>query len=507
MSLWIVASLIFLLVTVFHTPGTEGTHAFTPAGTLDILSEVSFTVLEHPEFSQYGVRIKKSGFCDGTVSSYTGYIDVQARHLFFYFFESRSDPDKDDVIFWTNGGPCRVVNAENGTVFHPESWNSNANVFFIDQPIGTGFSYAEYGETVSSTEEAAKDIAAFVAIFFAHFSKFQGRGFHMAGESFAGRYLPVFAAAVYDQNPRLVKAGLLPINLTSVMIGMYPSAPLRSSLTSPHRKRDDGRAYFVALMVRNAVLPSITPTSPGHQYRTCVQMKAQLPRCTKWIKESCQDQFDLINCAAALEFCTTSLLNPYMATGYNQYDLSKKCGASALCYDEIEEIAKYLNQKEVQALLGVDASVSTFSSCSADVSRGFDRTLDMMRGAAPYVGALLERGVRVLVYVGTYDWICNWRGNEAWTLALEWSGKAEFAGMPLREWVVDGRRAGRTRAAGGLTFATVDAAGHMVPYDKPKESLEMVNRWIAGNPLVQEHSNSERAEGLYEIPWRALTAR
>ena len=37
--------------------------------------------------------------------SYTGYIDVEARHLFFYFFESRSDPDKDDVIFWTNGGP------------------------------------------------------------------------------------------------------------------------------------------------------------------------------------------------------------------------------------------------------------------------------------------------------------------------------------------------------------------------------------------------------------------
>ena len=38
-------------------------------------------------------------------SAYTGYIDVEARHLFFYFFESRRDPDTDDVIFWTNGGP------------------------------------------------------------------------------------------------------------------------------------------------------------------------------------------------------------------------------------------------------------------------------------------------------------------------------------------------------------------------------------------------------------------
>jgi carboxypeptidase C (cathepsin A) len=38
-------------------------------------------------------------------SGYTGYIDIGARHLFFYFFESRNDPDTDDVIFWTNGGP------------------------------------------------------------------------------------------------------------------------------------------------------------------------------------------------------------------------------------------------------------------------------------------------------------------------------------------------------------------------------------------------------------------
>ena len=37
--------------------------------------------------------------------AYTGYIDVEAKHLFFYFFESRRDPDADDVVFWINGGP------------------------------------------------------------------------------------------------------------------------------------------------------------------------------------------------------------------------------------------------------------------------------------------------------------------------------------------------------------------------------------------------------------------
>lgn len=42
------------------------------------------------------------------ISAYTGYIDIEARHIFFYFFESRSNPATDDVIFWTNGGMSMV---------------------------------------------------------------------------------------------------------------------------------------------------------------------------------------------------------------------------------------------------------------------------------------------------------------------------------------------------------------------------------------------------------------
>ena len=93
--------------------------------------------------------------------AYTGYIDVEARHLFFYFFESRRDPSTDDVVFWTNGGPggasslglftelgpCMLENATT-TRYNPYSWNEYANVFFVEQPVGVGFSYAEYGEAV-----------------------------------------------------------------------------------------------------------------------------------------------------------------------------------------------------------------------------------------------------------------------------------------------------------------------------------------------------------------------
>jgi hypothetical protein len=39
----------------------------------------------------------------------------------------------------------------------------------------------------STTQEAAEDVAAFVAIFFDHFHQFKGRAFHMAGESYGVR--------------------------------------------------------------------------------------------------------------------------------------------------------------------------------------------------------------------------------------------------------------------------------------------------------------------------------
>ncbi|KAI0058953.1 serine carboxypeptidase [Artomyces pyxidatus] len=454
---------------------------FRPLGSLSAVGASEFTTLEHPMFPRHSVRIKQSEFCDTTVKAYTGYIDIEAKHLFFYFFESRNDPDKDDVVFWTNGGPgcssslglfmelgpCRVTNATEGTKFHPESWNNNASVFFVDQPVNVGFSYAEYGESVSTSEQAALDIAAFVAIFFESFSSFKGRAFHMAGESYGGRYIPLFASAVYDQNVQLVQAGLTPINLTSAIIG--------NGLTDP------------TSMVLSYYDMTCTPASvpPVLDIGTCVRMKKALARCEKWGKAACVDQFDSMSCEAAATFCATEIEYPYFSTGLNYYDISQPCeDVSSLCYPVTKTIGEFLDRPDVRETLGVDAHVSKkFASCSDKVGQAFSLADDPLHDSIDYVAGLLERGVDVLIYVGTYDWICNWVGNERWTLAMDWSGKAEFGSQALREWKVGGAVAGKTRSAKGLTFATVDAAGHMVPYDKPKEALALINRWLAKEAL------------------------
>ncbi|KAH7909697.1 serine carboxypeptidase [Hygrophoropsis aurantiaca] len=450
--------------------------------TLSALPGSHFTTLAHPSFPAYSVRVKKSQFCDQTVNAYTGYIDIEARHLFFYFFESRNDPASDDVIFWTNGGPgasssiglfmelgpCGTL-AGNGTTYNPYSWNTNANIFFVDQPVGVGFSYAEFGETVSTTEEAAKDIAAFVAIFFEHFTAFRGRAFHMAGESYGGRYIPIFAAEVYDQNAKLVEAGLTPINLQSVMIG--------NGFTDWATTWD---SYIEMVCSPVSIFPI-------QSIAACVRMKDALPRCQKWAKKACFDVFDSIGCKMAMDFCSKELEDTFDATGKNPYDISKDCEgdiADTLCYPETKTIAHYLNRPDIRAILGTDPSVPpNISVASATVGAAFDEAQDGARVTVEYVAALLERGIRTLIYAGEYDWICNWVGNEAWTRNMKWSGQKGYVAQPLRTWSVDGHEVGKTRSANGLTFATIQGAGHMAPYDKPKESLELVRRWLAKQEL------------------------
>lgn len=79
---------------------------------LHALSVNQHTSFGHPSFPAHTLRIKQTeDFCDPTVKAYSGYIDVDygAKHLFFYFFESRRDPDKDDVLMWINGGRDDII--------------------------------------------------------------------------------------------------------------------------------------------------------------------------------------------------------------------------------------------------------------------------------------------------------------------------------------------------------------------------------------------------------------
>lgn len=122
----------------------------------------------------------------------------------------------------------------------------------------------------------------------------------------------------------------------------------------------------------------------------------------------------------------------------------------------------YLNRKHIRQEIGADEAAGNYSMISWTVNSAFWAHGDALHQNQHYVAELLERGVRVLVYVGTYDFVCNWVGNERWTLDMAWSGQQAFAKKPLVDWTLDGHVAGKTRSHGAFTFATIDGAGHLV---------------------------------------------
>jgi cathepsin A (carboxypeptidase C) len=101
---------------------------------------------------------------------------------------------------------------------------------------------------------------------------------------------------------------------------------------------------------------------------------------------------------------------------------------------------------------------------------------------------MLESGIRVLIYAGDVDFICNWMGNKAWTQELRWSGKEEFNAAGDNKWMyakdgqtVEGGMARTGHAAhgeGSLTFLQVYEAGHMVPMDQPQAALSLLNTFL-----------------------------
>lgn len=114
---------------------------------------------------------------------------------------------------------------------------------------------------------------------------------------------------------------------------------------------------------------------------------------------------------------------------------------------------------------------------------------DWMTNLAPKVTDILNSGLDVLVYSGDKDFICNWRGGEAWTHEVNWDHKTDFNAGNYSDWNVEGKAAGALKTAKNLKFLRVFDAGHMVPMNQPVAALQMLNEFTKGSPLEPKPEN------------------
>ncbi|KAG6008591.1 hypothetical protein E4U21_004231 [Claviceps maximensis] len=423
------------------------------------------------KLNNYSLRAKKvdpSKLGVDKVKQYSGYLDddEKDKHFFYWFFESRNDPKNDPVVLWLNGGPgCSSltglfmelgpasINKKIELVHNPHSWNANASVIFLDQPVNVGFSYGS--GTVSDTVAAGKDIYALLTLFFHQFPEYAKQDFHIAGESYGGHYIPVFTSEILRHKNRN-------INLKSILIG--------NGLTDGYTQYE----HYRPMACGGGGYPAVLDEA------TCQSMDNALPRCQSLIK-SCYDSESVWTCVPASIYCNNAMIGPYQRSGRNPYDVRRDCKGGNLCYEELGYITEWLNKPEVMEALGVE--VDSYESCNMDINRNFLFQGDWMKPYFNLVPQILDQ-IPVLIYAGDADFICNWLGNQAWTNKLEWSGhegfnKAESKGIAASA-SKDAKDYGMLKTHGNLTFLQIYKAGHMTPFDQPGPSLDFLNRWMSG---------------------------
>lgn len=423
-------------------------------------------------------------FCDPkSPKSLAGYVSLKGsiydegkedKHYFYMFFESRSKHDENTPFFiWLTGGPgcssslalfsengpCSVNENGDGTTLNPYSWNSNAHALWLDQPTGVGFSYGAVDD--HNEEMVGENAYYFLQSFLQMHPEYAKNPLFITGESYAGHYVPAITHRIWKGNKEK-KEGTIPLNLQGMAIG--------NGLTNPevqYPKYADmafKNSHHIQVISEDEYNTMISATS------SCTTL---IKKCNSVNKET-PGPLEIFYCQSAVAVCNYVFMMPYELTMLNPYDMREKCERLPLCYD-FSNVEKFLNAESTKKALHISHESHRWESCNMGVHSNF--MIDWMKDMSPKVADVLNDGIRVLVYAGDVDYICNYLGNLAWTEALDWDHKDEFNAAGHRDW---NNNSGLSKSSNGFTFLQVYDAGHMVPMNKPEAALEMINQFFAG---------------------------
>lgn len=342
--------------------------------------------------------------------------------------------------------------------------------------------------TANTTETAAVAIWHMLQGFLSAFPQYYSPNstsmdVHLFAESYGGKYGPAFATFWEEQNKRLSNSTFanktIAINLASLGI---VSGCVDDLIQAP----------FYPIMANNNTygLEAINPT------------RATLANASFYATGGCQD---LINqcraavaskdpknhgnvasvneiCASAYSSCTINVMQPYNDAGRSVYDIAHFLPDPFPPSTYLE----YLNTAAFQAAIGTPVN---YTETNFQVVDAFKSTGDYERQAfVPSIAALVNSGVRVGFMYGDRDYICNWLGGEAISLAVAAQTNSSYASLfPAAGYapIITNSTyiGGVVRQYGNLSFSRIYEAGHSVPAYQPETAFEVFARIIGGTSV------------------------
>jgi len=403
---------------------------------------------------------------------YAGYVDIGGgKEIFYWFVESQRDPAADPLVLWTNGGPgCSGLTgflseqgpfragADGTLTVNKYAWNKIANVIFIEQPAGVGFSTAPSGMKYGDAQAAA-DNKRFVDGFLLKFPEYKARDFYLTSESYGGHYLPTLAKELVSSGMTTFKGFAVGNPLTWMPFrdyGQYAAYAARQMVPKP--MWDEFVSHGCALSAENASSCDTLFSQMDELTEDLDPYALDFPTCKDGSLASGRDE-------------RLAFVRKVRQVRKGGGKLSGYFPHYKPCTDNY--MNAYLNKVEVQTAIHVKSPGSVdWSVCSDAINEAYDPA-DVAAPMMPIYKELVAGGkLRILVYSGDDDSICSTAGAQMWVWGM---GAAVEAWKP---WYSHGQVAGYTVEFPGMRFSTVHGAGHMVPATRPQQALDMFTLFL-----------------------------
>ncbi|KAF3761952.1 putative carboxypeptidase S1 [Cryphonectria parasitica EP155] len=444
---------------------------------LETRGDVEYNVFKRAGDKTSLAYVENSGICETTpgVTTYSGYLDadlnsLSTMHMWYWFFEARANPTTAPLVLWLNGGPgcssmiglfqehgpCHFVNGSTEPSLNEYSWNNVANMLYVDEPIGVGFSYGT--DSATSTVTAAEYVWQFLQNFYAAFPTYESRDFALFTESYGGHYGPEFSSYFQSQNAQ-IEAGTIDgevINLIALGINNGWIDPELQYQAYPIFAYNNTYNQLITLkQLTNFVLVDTEDCVPA--YASCTGLTGNNAACL-----------------SAGSTCSSATETPIEeANNFNVYDVLEPRSDEST--DPPETYADYLAESSVMTAIGAQTD---YQECPTGPYAKIVATGDEARSFLEPLAEVVQSGVNVLIWAGDLDWICNWYGSQLVVNNLNYTDAAEFQATELSEYTVDGVSGGQFKSVGNLNFLRVYEAGHEVPYYQPVVALQAFTQML-----------------------------